>query len=134
MGTGAGHQFVSHVVDGYGVLVVCRLVVALIGNFDESGGIDVEGKLFRTVRVSVPSRQLQVYEAISLTWSFGVAFGRPVPGVPAPGAFLHTPEGTVLPTILYTPHGYKGWYSPHGIHQQDYTSVVCTVGYVQRSQ
>ncbi len=46
MRTGAGHQFTSHVVDGDGVLVVCGVLVALGGDFDESGGIDVEGKLF----------------------------------------------------------------------------------------
>ena len=41
----AGHQFVSH-VDGESVLVGCRVLVALVGDFDESGGIDVEEKLF----------------------------------------------------------------------------------------
>ena len=41
----AGHQFVSHVVDGDGVLVVCRVLVALVGDLDHSGSIDVEGKL-----------------------------------------------------------------------------------------
>ena len=40
----AGHQFVSHVVDGDCVLVVCGVVVALVGHVDESGGIiDVDG-------------------------------------------------------------------------------------------
>jgi hypothetical protein len=42
----AGHQFVSHVVDGHDVLVVCRVLVALVGYFDEPGGIDVESDLF----------------------------------------------------------------------------------------
>ena len=42
----AGHQFLGYVVDGDGVLVVCGVLVALVGDFDESGGIDVEGKLF----------------------------------------------------------------------------------------
>jgi hypothetical protein len=40
---GAGHQFVSHVVDGDSVLVGCGILVALIGDLDESGDIDVEG-------------------------------------------------------------------------------------------
>ena len=43
---GAGHQFVRHVVDGDGVLVVCGLVVALGGDADESRAFDVEGELF----------------------------------------------------------------------------------------
>jgi hypothetical protein len=42
----AGHQFLGHVVDGDCVLVVCGLVVALVGDFDESRGINVEGELF----------------------------------------------------------------------------------------
>jgi hypothetical protein len=46
---GAGHQFVRHVVDGDHVLVVCRVLVALVGDVDESGGIDVEGELFGRV-------------------------------------------------------------------------------------
>jgi hypothetical protein len=45
MRTRAGQQFVGHVVDGDGVVVGCGLVVALVGDVDESGGIDVEGKL-----------------------------------------------------------------------------------------
>ncbi len=35
----AGHQFVGYVVDGDCVLVGCGLVVALVGDVDESGGI-----------------------------------------------------------------------------------------------
>ncbi|EFW91136.1 hypothetical protein ZOD2009_16141 [Haladaptatus paucihalophilus DX253] len=42
----AGHQFLSHVVDGNHVLVGFGLIVALVGDSEESGGIDVEGKLF----------------------------------------------------------------------------------------
>ncbi|WP_217694346.1 hypothetical protein, partial [Haladaptatus litoreus] len=42
----AGHQVLGHVVDGDSVLVVCGILVALIGDFCESGGIDVEGELF----------------------------------------------------------------------------------------
>ncbi|WP_458208857.1 hypothetical protein [Haladaptatus sp. NG-SE-30] len=42
----AGQQFLGHVVDGDGVLVGCGVLVALVGDFNESGGIDVEGKLF----------------------------------------------------------------------------------------
>ena len=42
---GTGHQVFSHVVDGNGVLVGCRVLVALVGDVDESGGIDVEGEL-----------------------------------------------------------------------------------------
>jgi hypothetical protein len=42
----AGHQFLGHVVDGDSVLVGCGLVVALVGNCNESGRIGVEGKLF----------------------------------------------------------------------------------------
>jgi hypothetical protein len=38
MRAGAGHQFVGHVVDGHGVLVVCRVLVALVGDFDQSQG------------------------------------------------------------------------------------------------
>ncbi|MCO8256542.1 hypothetical protein NKF26_22245 [Haladaptatus sp. AB618] len=41
-----GHQFVGHIVAGGGVLVGCGVLVALVGDFDESGGIDVEGKSF----------------------------------------------------------------------------------------
>ena len=41
-----GHQSVSHIVDGDGVLVGCGVLVALGGDFDESGSIDVERKLF----------------------------------------------------------------------------------------
>ncbi|WP_231190104.1 hypothetical protein [Haladaptatus sp. DYF46] len=41
-----GHQFAGHVVDGDGVLVVFRVLVALVGAFNESGGIDVERELF----------------------------------------------------------------------------------------
>ncbi|KZN22529.1 hypothetical protein A4G99_18840 [Haladaptatus sp. R4] len=40
-----GHQFLGHVVDGDCVLVVYRLVMALVGDSEESRGIDVEGKL-----------------------------------------------------------------------------------------
>jgi hypothetical protein len=40
--TGAGHQFVRHVVDGDHVLVVCRALVALVGDVDKSEGIDVD--------------------------------------------------------------------------------------------
>ena len=42
----AGHQFFSHIVDGDSVLVVCGILVALVGDFDESGGIDIEGEEF----------------------------------------------------------------------------------------
>ncbi len=42
----AGHQFLGHVVDGNGVLVVFGVLVALVGDSEESGGIDVEGELF----------------------------------------------------------------------------------------
>ncbi|WP_435159077.1 hypothetical protein [Haladaptatus sp. DFWS20] len=41
----AGHQFMRHVVDGDCVLVDCGVLVALVGDLDESGGIDVEGEL-----------------------------------------------------------------------------------------
>ncbi len=44
--TRTGHQFLGHVVDEDCVLVVCGVLVALVGDFDKSGGIDVEGKLF----------------------------------------------------------------------------------------
>ncbi|KZN22531.1 hypothetical protein A4G99_18850 [Haladaptatus sp. R4] len=33
----AGHQFLGHVVDGDGVLVGCGLVVAFVGDSEESG-------------------------------------------------------------------------------------------------
>ncbi len=33
MRAGAGHQFVGHVVDGDGVLVLCGVLVALVGDF-----------------------------------------------------------------------------------------------------
>ena len=46
MRTCTGHQFVGHVVDGDCVLVGCGVLVALIGDFDLSGGIDVERELF----------------------------------------------------------------------------------------
>ncbi len=45
MRTRTGHQFFSHVVDGDGILVGCRALVALVGDVDESGGIGVEGEL-----------------------------------------------------------------------------------------
>jgi hypothetical protein len=45
MQAGAGHSFLGHVVDGDCVLVVCGVLVALVGDFNESGGIDIEGKL-----------------------------------------------------------------------------------------
>ena len=35
----AGHQFLSHVVDGDNVLVICRVLVALGGDADESESI-----------------------------------------------------------------------------------------------
>ncbi len=38
---GAGHQFLGHVVDGDSVLVVCGRLVALVGDVDEPGGIDI---------------------------------------------------------------------------------------------
>jgi hypothetical protein len=41
-----GNQFVRHVVDGDCVLVGSGVLVALVGDVDESGGIGVEGKLF----------------------------------------------------------------------------------------
>jgi hypothetical protein len=41
----AGHQFLGHVVDGDCVLVVCGVLVALVGDFDHSVGIDIEGEL-----------------------------------------------------------------------------------------
>ncbi|ODR79750.1 hypothetical protein BG842_07985 [Haladaptatus sp. W1] len=41
---GASHQVVGHVVDGDHVLMVCRVLVALGGDVDESRGIDIEGK------------------------------------------------------------------------------------------
>ncbi|GKZ15345.1 hypothetical protein HAL_32260 [Haladaptatus sp. T7] len=46
MRTRAGHRVFGHVVDGDGVLMVCGVLVALGGDVDESGGIDVEGTLF----------------------------------------------------------------------------------------
>jgi hypothetical protein len=47
------------IVDGDGVLVGCRVVVALVGEVDESGAISVEGKVFglwRFCAVSSASR------------------------------------------------------------------------------
>ena len=44
--TRARHQFLGHVVDGDCVLVRFGVLVALVSDVDESGGIDVEGKLF----------------------------------------------------------------------------------------
>jgi hypothetical protein len=44
--TRAGHQFLSRVVDGDSVLVVFGVLVALVGDVDESGSIDVEGESF----------------------------------------------------------------------------------------
>ncbi|ODR79860.1 hypothetical protein BG842_04940 [Haladaptatus sp. W1] len=41
----AGHQFFRDVIDGNSVLVGCGLVVALVADVNESGGIDVEGEL-----------------------------------------------------------------------------------------
>ncbi|ODR79402.1 hypothetical protein BG842_06950 [Haladaptatus sp. W1] len=41
----AGHQVFGHVVDGNSVLVGCGVLVALVGDVNESGGIDVEGEL-----------------------------------------------------------------------------------------
>ncbi len=46
IGARTGHQVFGHVVEGDCVLVGSGVVVAPIGDFDESGGIDVEGKLF----------------------------------------------------------------------------------------
>jgi hypothetical protein len=46
MRAGAGHQFTSHVADGDCVLVVFGILVALVGDFNESGDIDVVDKLF----------------------------------------------------------------------------------------
>ncbi len=46
MRAGAGHQFFSDVVDGDGVLVVCGVLVALIGDFDESGGTVLPPNVF----------------------------------------------------------------------------------------
>ena len=40
------HQFLDYVVDGDSVLVGCGVLVALVGDANESGGIDVEDKLF----------------------------------------------------------------------------------------
>jgi hypothetical protein len=37
----AGHQFLGYVVDGDSVLVVCGVLVALVGDGDEFGDIDV---------------------------------------------------------------------------------------------
>jgi hypothetical protein len=42
MRTCAGHQFVGHVVDGNGVLVVCGVVVALMAGMEQSGYRDDE--------------------------------------------------------------------------------------------
>ena len=39
MRAGAGHQFLGHVVDGNGVLVLCGVLVALVGDADESESI-----------------------------------------------------------------------------------------------
>jgi hypothetical protein len=44
--TRTSHQVLGHVVDGNAVLVGCGVLVALVGDVDESGGIDVEGELF----------------------------------------------------------------------------------------
>jgi hypothetical protein len=42
----AGHQVAGYVVDGDHVVVVCGILVALVGELNESGGIGVEGELF----------------------------------------------------------------------------------------
>ncbi|WP_264783183.1 hypothetical protein [Haladaptatus sp. T7] len=46
MRTGTRHQLVGHVVDGDCVLMLFGVLVALVGDFNESRGINVEGKLF----------------------------------------------------------------------------------------
>jgi hypothetical protein len=38
------HQFFGHIVDGDKVLVFCGVLVALVSDFNESRGIDVEGE------------------------------------------------------------------------------------------
>jgi threonine/homoserine/homoserine lactone efflux protein len=43
---GTRHRIAGHVVDGDHVLVVFGVLVTLVGDLDESGGIDVDGKLF----------------------------------------------------------------------------------------
>jgi hypothetical protein len=103
---GTSHQFVGHVVDGDHVLVFSGILVTLVGHFDHSGGFNTEAELF-------PLRaflcRLVRFKSCGLLCTHGLlaGFGRPVPGVTAPGAFLHTPEGTVLPTISYVGFGIK---------------------------
>ncbi len=46
MWAGTRHRGVSHVVDGDHVLVGFGILVTLVGDVDESGGIDVEGEPF----------------------------------------------------------------------------------------
>ncbi len=46
MRTRTGHQFAGHVVDGDGVLVLSGVVVALVGDVDHSGGLNIVGELF----------------------------------------------------------------------------------------
>ncbi len=106
MRAGTGHQFLGHVVDGDHVLVVCGVLVALIGDVDESGGIDVEGELFPLCAFLC---RLVSFKGCGLLCTHGLLarFGRPVPGAGTPGAFLHTPEGTVLPTISHVGVGIK---------------------------
>ncbi len=42
----ASHRIARHVIQRNNVLVLSGVLVALVGDVDESGGIDVEGKLF----------------------------------------------------------------------------------------
>ena len=42
---GARHQVLGYVVDGDSVLVVLGGLIALVGDVDKSGGIDVKGEL-----------------------------------------------------------------------------------------
>ncbi|MFB9807729.1 hypothetical protein ACFFQF_22070 [Haladaptatus pallidirubidus] len=44
------HQVLGYVVDGDGVLVVCGILVALIGDFNESGGI-----ILAVIEIVLPS-------------------------------------------------------------------------------
>jgi hypothetical protein len=92
--TGAGRQFVGPVVDGDGVLVFSGVLVALVGDVDESGGIDIEGKLFGLCTflcrlVSFTGCGLGLY-----SWSFESAILEDRCRVLSHPARFYTPEGT----------------------------------------
>ncbi len=79
----------GHVVDGDCVLVVCRVLVALSGDFDHSGASTSTENCSACVRCCAVSSASRAADGFVLR-VFRSGFGRPVPGVLAPDVFQNT--------------------------------------------